>query len=511
MNLTSKRMLIGLAACVSACALTASAVQTWVSDSFEEASNGDAINTYQAEPYYGGTYTNYLWESMDGDASKIVTTEGQGYEGIRPGITNDNVTTSLHLNLETEGTTLIRHLGLGAIVDDYEKRNPISVGFSTDTNLYVDTLIKFTPSEDDPEINDSTVKVAVFVNASSNLVVYHKSGNSELFDTWLTNTVFESGSGPVIDPDLWYRLTIRIGVPSGIGAAACQIFLDNIPLSHANGYTDKSGETPSFEAGGNWFILAVEGATSISNVSFQGTGAIDEFVVADAAPGIPSPAGVLLTLSFTDTLVQVYDQTGNKAVLNGGTVPTGNEIRIETKADWYEIYSVTGAGTGSFTGTPTPGVLVTATTGTVSATASDTLTIATRKFSGGTISTGLGAGLPADKVAAWATTGQTLGVNDLTADMYDDYLLNVPAGTNAKISITSVEVSGTTVTIKVAVDKAAVDLSTLDGSVNGTLKVVSSDTLPVSGAATYIPFTTADRVATIVIQNSGKFIKARVE
>lgn len=502
MNLTSKRMLIGLAACVSACALTASAVETWVSDSFEvpEGTNGMAIGTYKV--MLDDQHVNPVWESLEGDASKIVTTEAPGYEGdIRP-ITGAG--TDLHLNLETEGTTLTRYLQLGELDIDTGKRDPVAIGFNADTNVYVDTLIKFTPSEDDPEINDENVKVAVFVNANSNLVVYHLAYDENLIGG-PTNTVFENVD---INPDSWYRLTIRIGQPAGLSQqTACQIYLNGgTALSHPNGYTETTGAS-----GGPWFIL-VNQSKNITQVSFQGTGAIDEFVVADAAPGIPSPAGVLLTLSFTDTLVQVYDQTGNKAVLNGGTVPTGNEIRIETKADWYEIYSVTGAGTGSFTGTPTPGVLVTATTGTVSATASDTLTIATRKFSGGTISTGLGAGLPADKVAAWATTGQTLGVNDLTADMYDDYLLNVPAGTDAKISITSVEVSGTTVTIKVAVDKAAVDLSTLDGSVNGTLKVVSSNTLPVSGGATYIPFTTdANGVATIVITNSGKFIKARVE
>jgi len=90
--------------------------------------------------------------------------------------------------------------------------------------------------------------------------------------------------------------------------------------------------------------------------------------------------------------------------------------------------------------------------------------------------------------------------------MLDNYLLNVPADTDATISITSVEVSGTTVTIKVAATDS-VDL----GAINGTLKVVSSDTLPVSGTPTYIEFTANNGVATIAIPNSGKFIKATVE
>jgi len=499
MNLTSKRMLIGLAACVSACALTASAAQTWVSDSFEVADGGAdsmPISTYKAEPYGQSDYgTNYWWKSMDGDASKIVQTVSSEYFGIRP-ITNDGVTTSLHLNLETEGTTLIRYLKFGT-ADGEGKKDPVPVNFSADANLYVDTLIKFTPSEDDPEINDNTVKIAVFVNANSNLVVYHKTYVGEGLTPTITNTVFGNID---INPDVWRRLTIQMGVPAGLDESSCQVFLDGIVLSHANGYTEAG------VADGTWFIWANNSTESaIEQVSFQGTGAIDEFVVADSAPGI-TPAGVQLTLSFTDTLVQVYDQTAGAAVSNGGKVPTDNEIRIEA-ANWYEIYSVTGAGTGSFTGTPAPGALVTATTGTVSATASDTLTITAQPFSSSTaISTGLGGSLPANKVAAWALDNN-LGVNALTTAMLDDYLLDVAPGTDATISITSVEVSGTTVTIKVA----ATDGVNL-GAINGTLKVVSSNTLPVSGGATYIPFTTdATGVATIVITNSGKFIKARVE
>ena len=69
MNLTSKRILKGLAACAGACALTASAVETWVADAFEEGADGQAINTYKAEPIGVGADTNYLWESMEGDAS----------------------------------------------------------------------------------------------------------------------------------------------------------------------------------------------------------------------------------------------------------------------------------------------------------------------------------------------------------------------------------------------------------------------------------------------------------
>jgi len=261
---------------------------------------------------------------------------------------------------------------------------------------------------------------------------------------------------------------------------------------------------------GTWFRLnATE--SSVTQVSFQGTGAIDDFVVADEALGF-ADMGVLLTLSFDDSLIQVWNITdAGAAVANQGTVDVGDEIAIEAAAAWYEIASVTGAGTGSYTGTPVPGALVTATTGTVSATESDTLTITAQQFSStNAIPTGLGGvSLPADKVAAWALGLSTpLNPGQLTEAMLDDYLLDVEPDTDATISITSIVVDGTTVTIKVAADKPAVDL----GDINGTLKVVSSDTLPVTGMPAYIPFNTdVNGVATIEIPNSGKFIKATVE
>jgi hypothetical protein len=345
MNLTSKRILKGLAVCVGACALSASAATNYVADSFEDGVADDAIYTYKAEVLNDGQNTNFLWEAQEGDASKLVaTTDQAGYTLIRP-ITN--VTDDLHLQLETEGTTLVRYLDLAAAAEPQwaGQKTPVAVPFNLD-DVYIDTMIKFTPSEDDPEINDANVKVAVFVNANSNLVVYHSIMDSEYTFVEKGNTVFNNIE---INPDEWYRLTIQMS--NVLGDPCFQVYLNQTALENQNGFTT------AFAPGGTWFVSAGGSGTDVTQVSFQGTGAIDEFVVADDAD-LGEQAAVMLTLSFDDTKVQVWNLDTSAAVVNNGTVAQDTEIAIEATVDWYEILSVVGADTGSFTGTPAPGALV---------------------------------------------------------------------------------------------------------------------------------------------------------
>eukprot|EP00825_Cyclidium_porcatum_P024673 TRINITY_DN27049_c0_g1_i1.p1 TRINITY_DN27049_c0_g1~~TRINITY_DN27049_c0_g1_i1.p1 ORF type:complete len:244 (-),score=-11.71 TRINITY_DN27049_c0_g1_i1:2-733(-) len=238
MNLTSKRMLQFIAGCAGACALTASAVDpvTYVSDSFEpSAGNGTTngyagmlISQYKAQPI--GDFlltTNYMWVSAAGDVSSLVLTNST-YEATTRPLTNEMG--SLVLNLATEGQTLTRVLD-GNITNDFYTGGP----------YYVDTLIKFTPSEDYPTNNiDSSVKAAVFVNVSSNLVVYHGDEAHKTLSTDL---------GISIDPTQWYRLTIQLGklAGEGIDYTGFKIYLNGIAITNAAAATD------NLEYPGTWF------------------------------------------------------------------------------------------------------------------------------------------------------------------------------------------------------------------------------------------------------------------
>ena len=474
MNLTSKRMLQFIAGCAGVCALTASAVDptNWVKDSFEpsDGSVGLSIAKYKMVVTGGGNeFTNFAWVAASGDSSTIVTNIGS-YTGTRP-ITNA-ITSDLVLNLSTEGQTLTRNMG---VTNNF-----------VDSPVYVDTLIKFTPSEDTPTINDSNVKAAVFVNVSSNLVVYSGNGSVNV----------STDVGYKIDPTRWYRLTILMG-KVGDETAAFQVYVNDVLITNAVAITQ------DFNSNGTWFYSA-SAVNTISAVAFQGTGMVDDLVVTTLANGYGIPAAIALTLSFNDTLVSVTK--GGTPVANSGTINSGDEIVIDAH-DWYGITSV--AGTTAVYGGAT-GARVNVSTGTVTAASAETVTIGVTQYSSGTVSTGAGS-IDANKLSTWALAkGVSESALSGTA-WYDDYLLNVGVGTDAKLKIASITVGESLATIVITTDKPGT-VTSLAG-INGTLKYYTTDSLGTAfSGATAISVTGAGTsVTTTVPLTAGKFIKATIE
>ena len=315
MNLTSKRMLQFLSVCAGAFALTASAQTIWVSDNFEaegagltNAVIGNAAGMYKAYVWdisSQQTATNLAWEAGAGDASTIQAFEGSYTKNTRP-IAEANAQEQA-LKLETEGQTLTRYVAFQDIDDGsgtlgIPLTQPVPISFIS-APVYVDTLIKFTPSEDDPEVTDDGVlKAAIFVNASSNLVVCHKFTDGVTFT--LTNSVFDAIT---IDPEQWYRLTIKLAVDATLLTPALEIYLDGTKLTHANGAVDMN----TFTGGSLFFALSAGGMgggnSDLSQVSFQGTGYVDDLVVADYHTPFGGGAGLTLTLVFNDNLLNVFD------------------------------------------------------------------------------------------------------------------------------------------------------------------------------------------------------------
>ncbi len=502
MNLTSRRMLQFLTVCTGVCALSASAQIEWASDNFEAEGTGftnAAINS--AARYYkmGVTGlqnegTNFVWFADAGDASKIVAGVG-AYEGPRS-ITNANAQAQV-LQLETEGQTLMRALFVDGVTG--------TVSFAA-APVYVDTLLKFTPSEDNPEITDGNIKIAVFVNVNSNLVVNHKYTDGTSF--FATNSVF-TALGP-INPADWHRLTIMLAAPEAFGSVnpAFEIYFDGDKLTHANGAVDGSTYT-----GGSWFFSLKDGDTTLSQVSFQGTGMVDDLVVANYLTPLKT-TGLLLTLSFNDTLLDV---TFNSAAVTNGEVvtvaPAGGALAINA-IDWYQINGVSGTGV-AYTGSTGQQVKVSSGTITVDETGR-TATIGASQYTG-TIATGLPgsyANVPADKLAAWAVnSGLTEEqVIDNASAYLDNYLLNIDESINANISIESIvyDAAEEEATITVVADNAAVDFTDL----NGTLVIWTSDDLAAWGepTQTHLTFTPGVSSVTVVVPAAdGTFIKAKVQ
>jgi len=484
MNLTSKRMLQCLTVGASVLALTATAAAPWVKDSFENAdggTNGMLVSEYKATPWQAPNeewHTNYLWVAAGTDASRIVTNDSDraSYGGINP--ITDPAANDLVLELATEGNTLTRHvIGEGAVTGQ---------SFSA-SSVFVDTLIKFTPSEDTPTISND-VKVAVYVNVNSNLVVYHGMTGGIT-----TNSVFDTIN---ISPTNWYRLTIKLSTIAGGAISVFGMYLNDDLLTHENA------------SGSNHDLFRTAAGGNVLNaVAFQGTGYVDELVVSDDAD-LGVGAGILLTLSYDSGIQSV--KTNGAEVANGGTVPKDTFIVIDAK-DWYNVTAVDGATFAD------PGTLGNnSASGTVTAAASTNVTIASATYTG----TGSMGGNSVDtaKLSAWALAQQPTPLTeaDVTANAaawFDEYLLNIaPSSATNTIAIDSIVVGTTNATIKVVASSSLVDF----GDINGTLKIYSTTNLTQgfgTALSVGLTFTPAQSTNTVVIAPlvEKSFIKATVE
>ena len=515
MNLTSKRMLQFLSLCAGAFALTATAQTVFVADNFEaegvgytNAAIGAAAGMYKANVWGSlSQYTNLAWEAGAGDASTIQAFEGT-YENGRP-ITNDNDKAQA-LKLETEGQTLTRYVafteddGSGSL--GIRRTTPTTISVTESEPVYVDTLMKFTPSEDDPEVTDDKIKLALFVNVNSNLVLRHKYYDVYLLpnaDYVTTNSVFTDLGE--INPEQWYRLTIKMQYHSNYKAMQAWLWLDGTPLTHYNGEVDESN------LHGGPIFYAINDAQTLSQVSFQGTGYVDDLVVARDITSFAGQAGLTLTLAFNDAVLDVL--VDGQPVQPNAEVESGATLAI-TAVDWYQINSVTGDG---ITYTGTTGELIGDATGTISAdVAGRTATINASQYTG-SIPTGLPgayANIPADKLAAWAVASG-LGEQDVmlnAADYLDNYLLNIDESIDAQLEITSIvyDPVNEIATITVGATDPAVDFTEL----NGTLVVQTTDNLAAGFGATTeyaITLTAAGEVTIEVEAIAGNFIRAYVQ
>jgi hypothetical protein len=311
----------------------------------------------------------------------------------------------------------------------------------------------------------------------------------------------------LINPEQWYRLTIKMQYHSSYDAIQTWVWLDGTPLAHYN------GETEQGSAHNGPIFYTLNGSQILSQVSFQGTGYVDDLVVTDTIVPFQT-AGTTLTLVFNDNLLNVFD-VNDAGVASNATITSGATLKIYTE-DWYQINSITGDGI-AWTGTTLGGDLVTNATGTVTADAAGRTATINAGLYTGTIQTGLTgtyATVPADKLAAWAIAN-SLTLADVVAnaaDYLDNYLMNVGVGVDTGIEITSIVYDPTTEKATITVE--ATDPNVNFNGLNGTLTVWTSDDLTTLGSTTKFTreINVPGAVATFVVDEvAGKFIRARVE
>lgn len=392
--------------------------------------------SFESESYTDGYAATNLtdWASTSEDDASVITNMTYAFEPAGEGITYPiGISGTTHLKvlkLNTEGGTL------SAMLDD------TATDFETQS-IYVDTMINFVISEDDPSFAGmDDVKIAVFANAASNLVIRHG-----MYDEELAITITNSVTDVVVDPAKWYRLTITIK-QQAINGTPFSLFKVSLngadPIIHVNA---RDGDV--------WFDASQDANDStdyskLTAVSFQGTGYIDDLVVTRDNPF--GPAG------FFD----VYTVVGANGSINGDAhqdVAPGDDLTIVYTADeWYRIdaLEVDGVPVSAAAGEATYTQVLTDVQGDISNNVS--FVQATQG------QTGLG--VPNAWAAGFGYT-EAQALADL--NIADDYLLGLdPTGTYAiGFDISALDVDGN-VTVTCTLTDGAVPLDT---TINGSLKV----------------------------------------
>ena len=324
------------------------------------ATNGTALNAISFEGYTadtgvgsgagdipeggGATGTAYFWYEgeANGDGS-LVKAFGSG-DVLAPAITRpyyfQGETAGKYLELSTEGGTLWRSINQSS-----------SSGLGTAkavaaTGTYLDTLVQFTPTEDEgPSLDNgltSDDKLAIWlksdeVNHTTNLQVkanLYDFGESPSWTPTTFTLAAAEGSKTVVAGQ-WYRLTVKaipnVLVNSDNGVIpAFEIYVDGVQMCATTAQfspqmvttltgMDALSEDMSAAIAANKIFpsLAEMGAQNatptLQGVGFKGSGALDDIVWTEEDP-LANSAGIDFTLTWPAGLTAVSYTVGT-----GGT------------------------------------------------------------------------------------------------------------------------------------------------------------------------------------------------
>lgn len=248
-----------------------------------------------------------IWSGDAGDLSSVVATNYTFTDAEYP------ITPGAHtqvLLLDTQGATLTN----------------TPTALPADAIYYVDQMVYLVPSEEEPAsvTTDTSVHTAVYLNSTSNLVVY-TGGNDG------TNNVFVTFTNEVL-PETWMRLTVTLDFDTGDGFTQkryMKFAINGVDLESDSGYASIGDEgAPNT---GPWFFTANKNEKPtdvVASLAYQGTGMIDDVVVTDEDPfgttgpqyyiasvltglGTASPS-ILETVNEGDAAEIIYTYTGGE-------------------------------------------------------------------------------------------------------------------------------------------------------------------------------------------------------
>ena len=506
-------------------ALAGSAAQ--ISGTDFESMNLEAPVRYN-EPDTQGSETSY-WFTEVGYAGSSVT-NGVVVSNDVPvdcsaGYPNQytNSTHSQYLQLSTaeELKRTVNALGTSGIT-------PYSVAENGD--IYVDMLVKFTPSDIAPDSNAAD-KIVLWMNSSSNLVVrggyYNGQSGTPVANEYLIDGEYL--------PDTWYRLTIKSMIQEG---ASLPLFftvrIDGKSLSYANAATNKicvsSWESQMKENSTPEAAVAIENSElfvalsptskAISYVSFTGVGSVDDISFTHEEPVFAGGGETLLsfTLALGDGLTGFEYVVGDGESGNASGVVVTNvaantvvTIKSITPVDWYtNVASLSNATDGVTVDSVNTNFTVTAdnATGVVSAVKASVADVVGTNVEGVSV----------EQLQAWANAKgldyNAVVVADATKTL-NAFLMNTDDLENEPVlKVKSIVKDGNTwkftFTKAASSSSSATDITGTSGSnlnIYGTISWYESNDLSNWGAATPVPVTEG----TVTITPTKNFFKFKVD
>jgi len=285
-----------------------------------------------------------------------------------PGAAHTNV-----LQLNTQGATLTNSFGSG-----FNMANAVT---------YMDTMVQFVPQGDlNPPsactATDNGIKLAVYVNGNTNLVIYHGVNSGSGAWSYNTNDVI---SAITLSTSAWYRLSVAFDATcfndGGITVVDMfQVLTNGVAVQSSNAYDGTwkaawSNDTLVYPSStGTWFRSATAPDSQtfknkhLNSIAFQGTGFIDDLVVTTNTPTVFNTGGPTYFAVVCNISGGMGNFSGPTNVSAGGYVTN----TFTASNNWF-VSSFTGNGGVSAGGIGFPNTFVTITNGPVAAPVSETV------------------------------------------------------------------------------------------------------------------------------------------
>lgn len=161
------------------------------------------------------------------------------------------------------------------------------------TNVYIDMMIQLWQSEDGPPaqlMSDDQVQAALYLNESSNLVVFHSFPYGAVY-----SNEFSVITNITVQPEEWVRLTVTMDYLTDsldLGGGVIinldkyfKVAINQTDVVHEKGFASPSTADTN---PGSWFVCANRPTATeyhLSSVNWAGRATLDDLIVSKAAPG----------------------------------------------------------------------------------------------------------------------------------------------------------------------------------------------------------------------------------